>query len=254
MYMCNSCRQPFSVTVGTIMEKSHIPLNKWVLGFHLMASSKKGVSAHQLHRQLGITYKAAWFMAHRIREAMAPASGSEPPLGGEGKTVEADETEISGSYKTRTRRTRAGNIKVMSLVERGGRVRSVKITGRGKAELQEIITANVDKKTRLMTDTASAYQKKDMGFAAHETVNHAKGEYARGDATTNTVERYFSLFKRGLVGTYHHMSEQHIQRYLNEFDFRQGNRAALGLNDTMRAERIIKGAEGKRLTYHAVSG
>ena len=253
LYQCNACRKPFSVTIGTIMEKSHIPLNKWVLGFHLMASSKKGISAHQLHRSLGITYKAAWFMAHRIREAMAPGSDAGP-IGGEGKIVEVDETEISGSHKTRKRRTRGTNIKVISLVERGGRVRSKTITGRGKGELQEVITANVDMGTRLMTDTASSYQKKDMGFASHETVNHSRGEYARGDVTTNTVEGYFSLFKRGLVGTYHHMSEQHIQRYLNEFDFRQSNRVALGVNDTMRAERLIKGAEGKCLTYHAVSG
>lgn len=250
LYMCNACRQPFSVTVGTVMEKSHIPLNKWVLGFHLMASSKKGISAHQLHRQLGITYKAAWFMAHRIREAMTPPDSG--PLGGSGKTVEADETELAKSRKTKRPagfRRSTHNPKVLSLVERGGNIRSITLDHRG---VGRHIHALVHKDSRLVTDKAQHYIHPPV--ASHESVDHSKGEYVRGDVHTNTLEGYFSIFKRGLIGTYQHISEQHLSRYLAEFDFRMNNRAKLGVDDAMRADRAIKGAGGKRLTYHVVSG
>lgn len=251
MFMCNACREPFTVTVGTVMEKSHIPLNKWALGFHLMASSKKGISAHQLHRTLGITYKSAWFMAHRIREAMAPISG-EPPLGGEGKVVEADETFLTNSPKTRKRPGYQHKVAVLSLVERGGRLRSFKLGGPPTAyEIKGKISDHVDTKSHLHTDGAQYYKAPGM---KHSSVDHSKREYVREDIHTNTVEGVFSVFKRGMVGTYQHCGEQHLQRYLNEFDFRHSNRIKLGVDDTERTRRAIKGAEGKRLTYHVVSG
>lgn len=251
LYQCNACREPFSVTVGTVMEKSHIPLNKWVLGFHLMASSKKGISAHQLHRQLGITYKAAWFMAHRIREAMEPKN--PPPIGGNGSTVESDETFIG---RREGRKLRAGTdhkIAVLTLVERGGRSRSFKIGSPTRAVIQEVLYRNIDSGSRLMTDEAGHYMR-GHGFASHQTVTHSKGEYARGDVSTNTVEGFFSIFKRGMIGTYQHCGEQHLQRYLAEFDFRYSNRASMGIDDEMRAEIAVTGAMGKRLTYHSVTG
>lgn len=259
MYMCNACRKPFSVTVGTVMEKSHIPLNKWVLGFHLMASSKKGISAHQLHRSLGITYKAAWFMAHRIREAMGPGSvGPDDPMGGEGKIVEVDETYIGTKQSRKLKgKNHPGNIKhtVVALVERGGPVRSFHVTeNMNKKVARDILFANVDKASDVVTDEAPFYPAPAANFAQHSTVNHSADEYVRGDIHTNTIEGVFSVFKRGMIGTYQHCGEQHLQRYLNEFDFRYSNRKALGINDTMRSEIAIKGATGKRLTYHAVSG
>jgi transposase-like protein len=218
MYMCNACRQPFSVTVGTVMEKSHIPLNKWVLGFHLMASSKKGISAHQLHRQLGITYKAAWFMAHRIREAMTPSSDSGP-LGGSGKTVEADETALTNSRKTKRRPGRKRpHAVLLGLVERGGNIRSMKLDHHS---VGSYLYKHVHRDSRLVTDKAQHYVHPPV--ASHESVDHSKGEYVRGDVHTNTLEGYFSIFKRGLIGTYQHIGEQHLPRYLAEFDFRMNN-------------------------------
>lgn len=247
---CNACSGQFTVTTGTVMESSHLPLTKWAIAFRLMAASKKGISAHQLHRTLGITYKAAWFMAHRIREAMAP-SGPDM-LGGEGKIVESDETELSPSHKTK-RRPRSKNKKFVSLIERGGRVRSRVITGAKKpigVEVQEALRDHMDPMTVLHTDGAQHY--KFTGFP-HESVDHNKA-YVRTTPEgvkvhTNSAEGYFSIFKRGLVGTYQHMSEQHLPRYLAEFDFRMSNRARLGVDDTMRTERAVKGAAGKRLTY-----
>jgi transposase-like protein len=249
---CNACSGAFTVTTGGVMESSHIPLTKWALGFRLMASSKKGVSAHQLHRSLGITYKSAWFMAMRIREAMAPADTG--PLGGEGKIVEADETEIGRSHKSRPRTEK--NKKFIALVERGGRVRSRVLTGAEgpiTPEIRKMLKDNLDPKSALHTDGSAAYR---IPFVAakHEVVDHYK-MYARTakDGTrvyTNSAEGYFSIFKRGLVGTYQHMSAQHLPRYLAEFDFRMNNRIRLGVDDTLRTERAIKGAVGKRLTYH----
>jgi transposase-like protein len=255
VYKCRPCQKPFSVTVGTVFEKSKIPLTKWLLATELLTSSKKGISAHQLHRMLGVTYKTAWFMAHRIREAMAPAPGSEPPLGGEGKIVEADETYV-GKKDGKRKHAGAGGFghkrTVLSLVERGGKVRSFKIGSAKGEHVTPILLANVNRKTdALHTDGAGVY--KFTGAAqSHESVDHNK-EYVRegkaGKVHTNTLEGFFSVFKRGMVGTYQHCGEQHLQRYLAEFDFRMNHRAALGVNDTMRAEIALKGINGKRLTY-----
>lgn len=247
---CNACSGAFTVTTGGVMESSHIPLTKWALGFRLMASSKKGISAHQLHRTLGISYKSAWFMAHRIREAMG--LDVPEPMGGEGKIVEADETEIGRSPKSRPRK--AKNKKFVSLVERGGKVRSRKLTGFGSShpEIRKIVKDHLDPAGTLHTDGSVAYRVPFMA-AKHESVDHYK-QMARtakdGERVhTNSAEGYFSIFKRGLVGTYQHMSEQHLPRYLNEFDFRMSHRARLGVDDERRTALAIKGAEGKRLTY-----
>jgi transposase-like protein len=252
MFLCNDCRDKFTVRTGTVFERSHIPLHKWILGMHLMAASKKGVSAHQLHRMLGITYKSAWFMSHRIREAMAPAEGSQGPLGGEGKTVEADEVHLGRSPKTRRQHNQPKKTqrRVLSLIERGGEVRSIEahLGPENWMQIKAKVNEHVHPASRLVTDQAQHYKFADV--AKHESVNHSAGEYVRGDVHTNTLEGYFSLFKRGLVGTYQHMSEQHLGRYLAEFDFRMNNRAKLGVTDTERAARILKGAEGKRLTYN----
>lgn len=254
LYQCNSCRKPYTVTVGTVMESSRIPLHKWALGFHLYASSKKGFSAHQLHRVVGITYKSAWFMSHRIREAMGDSS--PPPLGGGGSVVEVDETFIGkpdriyikgkgwqGQRGTGTKR------KIITLVERGGRARSFKVDNFKPEVIRKVLFENISPETRLHTDEAHHYRKPGREFAAHERVIHCQNEYARGDVTTNTVEGFFSIFKRGMRGIYHHCGEAHLQRYLNEFDFRYSNRAALGIDDTERANRAIRGAAGKRLMY-----
>jgi transposase-like protein len=255
LYYCNACKKQFTVTVGTVFERSHIPLNKWVAAFHLMASSKKGVSAHQLHRMLGITYKSAWFMAHRIREAMKD-DGSSGPLGGEGQIVEADETYIGPTRHRFTNKKgwkpvkgHSGKWKVLSLVERNGRARSVKIERLNTESIWEILSRNADRKSILMTDEASWFTAPGDQFAGHHTVNHSEKEYARGIWHTNTIEGFFSIFKRGMRGVYQHCGEQHLQRYLHEFDFRYNNRAALGVNDAQRAAIALKGIEGKRLTY-----
>jgi len=255
LFHCNDCDGSFTVTTGGVMESSHIPLTKWALAFRLYAASKKGFSANQLSRMLGITYKSAWFMAHRVREAMGPAKGGEPPMGGDGFVVEADETEIAPSRKTRPR-PRAKNLKFVSLVERDGRVRSKKLTGKGPgaigSQVRAMIRENMDDASTLHTDGAQHYET-SWPKAQREAVNHNK-EFVRpgkdGESVhCNTAEGYFSIFKRGLVGTYQIMSEQHLERYLNEFDFRMSNRIALGVNDDVRTERAIKGAEGKRLRY-----
>jgi transposase-like protein len=255
LYQCNACRQPFSVTVGTVMESSKIPLNKWVLGFHLMASSKKGISAHQLHRMLGVTYKTAWFMAHRIREAMAPA-GNVPPLGNTGGFVEADEMYIGKTSETSPvkKRGHADKRAIVALVERGGAVRSFHVEDVRSPTLHAVIASNVSTKAHLRTDEANQYKTIGWNFASHETVKHRDKEYVRGDAHSNTVEGVFSIFRRGMVGTYQHCGEQHLQRYLAEFDFRYSNREKLGNNDAMRAAKAMKASEGKRLTYHKISG
>ena len=258
LYQCNACRQPFTVTVGTVMEKSHIPLNKWLLGFHLMAASKKGVSAHQLHRTLGVTYKTAWFMAHRIREAMKP-EGSEP-MGGEGKTVEVDESYVGGKERNKHKSKRdpkniggVGKAMVFSLVERGGKVRSRHLSSVNTRNLRGILTAQLKRGTAVMTDDAGQYRHVGRDFP-HEAVKHGIGEYVRGNAHTNTVEGYFSILKRGVTGTFHHVSQQHLKRYLAEFDFRYNNRIALGVDDAERMVRAIEGAGGTRLTYQQASG
>lgn len=254
LFYCRDCRKQFSVTVGTVFERSHVPLHKWVLATHLLCASKKGMSAHQLHRMLGVTYKTAWFMAHRIREAMR--DGNPSPLGGTGKTVQADETVIGGKERNKhvSKRNKknigaVGKEIAFSLVERGGKVRSHHVPNVNAKTLRPILEARDDRKTVLMTDDAGQYRIIGPAFASHETVNHGIEEYVRGKAHTNTIEGYFSILKRGINGTYHHVSQQHLRRYLGEFDFRYNERMALGVNDSERAAKALKGIEGKRLTY-----
>ena len=255
VWKCRPCQKPFSVTVGTVFERSKVPLTKWLLATELLTSSKKGISAHQVSRMLGVTYKTAWFMMHRIREAMAPLAGSEPPLGGEGKIVEADEAYIGKKDGKRKHKGSGGyghKRAILSLVERGGKIRSFKI-GSGKREhIGPVIAANVNPASTLHTDGGTVYRKASF-TALHESVDHAV-EYVREGKTgakvhTNTLEGFFSVFKRGMVGTYQHCGEQHLQRYLAEFDFRQNNRSKLGVTDDMRAVKALAGIAGKRLTY-----
>jgi transposase-like protein len=214
---CGSCREKFTVRVGSIFERSHIPLHKWLLAFRLMASSKKGISAHQLHRTLGITYKSAWFLAHRIREAMTDSTPT--PMGGEGKTVEADETYIGTRKGIKKSRGGAHKMKVLSLVERNGRARTFHIETADKRTVRKILVTNADRKSTLNTDEAGWYVEAGKEFASHQSVNHSAEEYVRGTTHTNTIEGFFSIFKRGMKGVYQHCSEKHLQRYLNEFDF-----------------------------------
>ncbi len=258
-YHCGECRKKFTVRVGTVMERSHILLHNWLLGMRLYCGSKKGFSAHQLHRTLNITYRSAWFMAHRIREAMR--EDDPAPLGGKDKVVEVDETFIGpakdvfvndrGWVKERGTGTKR---KVISLVERGGRARSIKVENLDAATIRKALFENVVLDSRLHTDEAQHYKRPGREFAKHEAVNHSGKEYARGDVTTNTVEGFFSIFKRGMIGVYQHCGEQHLQRYLHEFDFRYSNRAALGIDDAERTTRAIQGAAGKRLTYRRTRG
>jgi transposase-like protein len=245
-----ACRKDFSVTMKTVMERSHIALHKWLQAFHLMTSSKKGVSAHQLHRTLQITYEAAWFMAHRIREAMR--FGGLSPLGGGGKIVEADETYIGRLAGVAKTRSAAHKNIVLTLVERGGSARSFHIDSTSIADIAPILRTNISREGKLMTDEARHYMEVGRDFESHDAVNHGREEYVRYAAdviTTNTVEGYYSIFKRGMKGVYQHCAEKHLHRYLSEFDFRYSNRIALGVNDGERRTLAIKGAAGKRLTY-----
>lgn len=255
LYNCRECRKQFSVTVGTVFERSKIPLNKWLLATYLLSSSKKGMSAHQLHRMLGITYKSAWFMFHRIREAMAPGADNAEPQGGHGKIVEADETYIGGKEKNKHASKRhsgrggVGKQVAFSLVERGGKVRSYHVANISGETLRPVLVKQISRDSTLMTDEAGQYRHVGEEYARHGKVNHGIGEYVRGDAHTNTVEGYFSILKRGVVGTYHHVSEAHLKRYLAEFDFRYNERSALGVSDIQRTNEALKGISGKRLTY-----
>ena len=259
-YHCKDCRKKFTAAVGTIYERSHIPMTKWLLATHLMCASKKGVSAHQLHRMIGLPYKTAWFMAHRIREGMRELHPSSGPMGGSGKTVEADETYIGGkeTNKHRSKRNSAniggmGKEIAFALVERGGRVRSQHVPSVSARTLRPILVEQLDAATTLMTDDAGQYRHMHRDFQ-HETVNHGIGEYVRGNAHTNTVESYFALLKRGITGTYHHVSPQHLKRYLAEFDFRYNERAALKVTDMERATKAVAGVVGKRVTYQQANG
>ncbi len=259
---CRDCRQQFSVTIGTVFERSHIPLHKWLTANHLMNASKKGISAHQLHRMLGISYKSSWFMCHRIREAMRNTDPT--PMGGEGKVIEADEAykgrkEIpiaTASRKGRPylRRDLAQQKRpIFALVERGGEARAFSMPQVTGKNVREKLVKNADRKSRLHTDESRLYDKVGTEFAAHETINHGAKEYARGDVTTNSVEGFFGIFTRGLVGVYQHCGEQHLQRYLDEFAFRYSNRVKLGIDDDARAALALRGAEGKRLTYRRIN-
>jgi hypothetical protein len=231
--------------MGTIFEDSHLPLHLWLQAIHLMCASKKGISTRQLQRMLGCGLKTAWHLSHRIRLAMAPMP-NPGPIGGAGKTVEADDTEMTVSRKTKRPRfkRREGNVKVLSLVERGGPIRSMVIDHRG---IGGLFYEHFNCGSRLVTDSAPVF--KFTGAAKHEAVDHSKYEWARGDVHTNTLEGFFSIFKRGIVGIYQHVSERHFDRYLAEFDFRQNTRAKLGVDDVRRETIAIKGAKGKRLTY-----
>lgn len=264
VYKCYQCRKPFRVTVGTVFEASHVPLRLWLQAMYLLCSSKKGISSNQLHRTLGVTLKTAWFMSHRIREAMRTV-GMEP-MGGAGDIVEADETyigRIEGMPKARSGGAHK-NI-VLALVQRGGSVRSFHIDGKAIADFMPIIRANVNVESRMNTDEAKHYYDLSKTFAGHDTVNHSADEYVRytnvryfpeGNPyviTTNTVEGYFSIFKRGMKGVYQHCKEKHLHRYLAEFDFRYNNRVRLGCDDVERTVRALKGVVGKRLTYRTTN-
>lgn len=257
-YKCYACRKPFTVKIGTIFESSHVPMHLWLQAIFLIASSKKGISSQQLHRTLGVTIKTAWFMSHRIREAMK-TQGVLPPMGGEGEVVEADETYFgragpklpinqikAGARKHKDQRPKRA---VVALVERGGSVRSFHVKSADKETVSIIVKQNIARETRLMTDESKLYKGADEAFATHETVKHSAGEYARGDVYTNNVEAYFSVFKRGMRGVYQHCKEKHLHRYLAEFDFRFNNRTALGVDDDLRTEQLVQGVVGKRLTY-----
>jgi transposase-like protein len=242
------------VTVGTVFERSKIPLTKWLAATYLMASSKKGISSHQIHRTLGVTYKTAWFMTHRIREAMRDTSTDQ--LGGPGSSgiVEADETYF-GKTRARSKAEHyAKKQKVVALVERGGKVRAFHVKKVTAATLKPILEKQISPTARLMTDGAGLYTLIGAGFASHETVNHYMGEYARGDVTTNTVEGFFGILKRGLRGIYQHVGSQHLHRYVNEFAFRYNHRVALEINDVERAQLMLEGIGGKRLTYGSPHG
>ena len=250
LYKCVDCREQFTVTVGTVFEDSKVPLHKWLLACYLMASSKKGISSKQLERMLSVTYKTAWFMSHRIREGMVTPHGGL--LGGNGKPVEVDETYWGNLGKQATgARGWAHKMKVFSLVEREGEKRSFHVTNVNTETLRPILKEQVNAKTHLMTDEAKVYKPLGKDFAKHSSVNHSAKEYVRGTVNTNTVESSFAILKRGLYGTFHNVSEQHLQRYVAEFDFKWNNRAALGIDDIQRTHTTLKGIGGKRLTYRA---
>jgi transposase-like protein len=251
---CNDCRQQYTVTVGTVFESSKVALNKWLLANHLLCASKKGISGPQMARMLGVTYKTAWFMMHRIREAMRDTDPS--PIGGPGKIIEADETYVGGKLSNKHAHQRkavraSGGVApkqaVVSLVEREGRVRSVHVADVTGPLLRGVLVQYADRRSWLMTDEHSGYKAVGKEFVGHASVSHSTGQYAKlGIVHTNTIENFFSIMKRGIIGTYHHISEQHLHRYCVEFDFRYNTRE---LNDFERADEALKGSKGKRLTY-----
>jgi transposase-like protein len=248
VWKCYDCRKQFTVKVGTVFEQSHVPLHKWFQATHLLCASKKGMSSNQLHRILGVTLKTAWFMTMRIREAMR--EGKIPAmLGGEGKFVEADETFTGGKAKNRAFKPPPPKEAVMALVERGGKVHSFHVPDVTAATLKPIIVDAIAEDSHFRTDESGVYWKIGEEFASHTTVIHSIGEYVRGDAHTNTTEGYFSILKRDIYGVYHHVSQQHLKRYLGEFDFRYNERVALGVDDTERTTRALRGIVGKRLMY-----
>jgi transposase-like protein len=264
VHWCNECRKPFTVKVGTVFEASHVQLRLWLQAIHLLCSSKKGISSNQLHRILGVTLKTAWFMSHRIREAI----GNLPSLGGPGEIVEIDETVIGkteGAPKEIIGGRSGFRNVAFTLVQRGGSARTFHVDGVTMATLLPIIRANIHAKSTVMTDEHASYQHLGQEFGRHASVNHTQDEYVRYTQAvmfpsgkpyvihTNTVEGYFSIFKRGMKGVYQHCKEKHLRRYLAEFDFRYSNRVRLGIDDTARADRALKGAVGKRLTYRTAN-
>ena len=247
LYKCYACRKPFTVRMGTVFEASHIEMHKWLQAIYLLCSSKKGISTNQLHRTLRISLKSAWFLSMRIREAMTTLHME--PMGGDGAIVEVDETFIGRKEGMPVRRGYAHKHAVMTLVERGKGSRSFHVDGTSAADLLPIIKANVAPETRMMTDEAGQYTHLGKHFTEHDFVAHAAGEYGRGVVHTNTVEGFYSVFKRGMKGVYQHCDERHLHRYVTEFDFRYSNRVRLGVNDTERADKALQGVVGKRLTY-----
>lgn len=258
LWKCYACRKQFTVRIGTVFEDSPIPLHIWFQAAHLLCSSKKGISSNQLSRVLGVTLKTAWFMSHRLRAAMA--DGMVPPMGGDGKTVEIDETYIGGKAANRHKHQRGrgrGRVfvkaPVFALVERGGGARAFHVPEVTGANLREIVQKNVDRATTIYSDEGHTTRSAAHGYKT-DRVNHQDGEYVRDEVYTNTVEGFFATLKRGVMGTYHHVSEQHLHRYLAEFSFRHSNRSKLGVEDAERATKALKGIVGKRLTYRSTDG
>ena len=264
VHKCYSCRKPFTVKIGTVFEHSRVKMHLWLQCIYLMSSSKKGISTQQLHRTLGVTLKTAWFMSHRIREAMR--DGSFAPMGGNGEIVEADETyygKKEGKQELPAYRRGRPYIKgglgpakkraIVSLVERGGNVRSFHVKQANKENVTNIVRDNIKAESVLHTDESPLYKSVGREMMAHQTTKHSAGEYVRGGVHSNTVENYFSVFKRGMRGTYQHCGEKHLHRYLAEFDFRYNNRSGLGVDDSERASNALMGIVGKRLTYQTAS-
>jgi transposase-like protein len=269
LWKCRMCRKPFTVRMRSIFESSHVPMHIWLQAIYLICSSKKGISTRQIQRTIGGSLKTAWFLMHRIRHAM-DESRSGGPLGGEGQIVESDETYtvhkeggptwiLHPQHGWQKQRSGADRVPVVTLVERGGRVRSRKVENVTAATLRTVVFDTADTKSRLMTEELRAYRGIGRRFAGHDAVNHSEEEWARKlddgvKATVNSVEGFFSILKRGIYGCYFHVSEQHLHRYLAEFDFRYSNRSAIGVEDGERTDRAIKGAKGKRLTYETTRG
>ena len=253
LYYCNECSGQFTVTVGTVFERSKVPLTKWWMAAHMLNSGKNGCSAHEIHRTIGVTYKTAWFMMHRLREAMTDLAPT--PMGGKGKSVQADETYYGNSSKRAKGYKKGHRHKqgVVALVEPKGRVRAFHVKGATAEKVRKILVTNAHRSSELHTDESRLYTEVGKEFAAHKTVEHGvnqRGFYVGKDGqTTNAVENFFGNFKRGVKGTYRFVSEQHLQRYLTEFEFRHNNRSGLGVTDGERTANALKGAEGKRLTY-----
>jgi transposase-like protein len=252
LYYCNECSGQFTVTVGTVFERSKVPLTKWWMAAHMINSSKNGVSAHEIHRTIGVTYKTAWFMMHRLREAMKDLTPS--PMGGQGQSIQADETYYGNSKRAKSyRKGHRHKRSVVALVEPKGRARVFHVKRATSETVRELLVTNVHRSSELQTDESPLYTKVGKEFAAHKTVEHGvnqRGFYVGKDGqTTNAVENFFGNFKRGMKGTYRFCNEKHLQRYLTEFEFRHNNRSGLGVNDGERTALAMKGIEGKRLTY-----
>lgn len=259
-YKCYACRKPFTVKVGTIFEDSHVKMNLWLQAIFLIASSKKGISSNQLHRTLGVTLKTAWFMSHRIREAMR--DGGLTTFGSGGGSVEVDETFIGRDFDKKPKGVKKGRgyehkNKVLSLVDRStGQARSLVVDDLKASTLIPILQANIDREARILTDEAGQYKGLSKEFASHEFVRHGMGEYVNFTNAlvhTNTIEGFFSIFKRGMKGVYQQCGHNHLNRYLAEFDFRYNNRIALGIDDQCRADNLLMGVVGKRLTYQTAT-
>ena len=249
-FLCNDCRDKFTARVGSVMERSHIPVHKWLLAMHLIAASKKGVSSKQIQRMLGISYKSAWFLSMRIREAMTPIVGSQGPIGGQGKIVESDETFVGGKKKNVHRgKPEPKKHAVHALVERGGQMRVKHVADVTAKTLRHNLVTMASRQSELHTDDALAYYHLGKEFAKHRAVNHSQDEYFKDGAGVQSAEAFFAILKSGVYGTFHSVSEAHLQKYCNEFAFRWNTRSSLGVEDTQRAEEILKGIEGKRLTY-----